>query len=106
MGMSPRMRGAASQPDKETTMPARRRRKLASPKQAITTKFHGATDSRGGRITATSGSGLKVTVPYDYDYEIYENHMIAAEALLKKLGWTGGLIGGGVKDGYVFVFKK
>jgi hypothetical protein len=87
-------------------MPARRRRKLASPKQAITTKYAGPTNSRGSRVIASSASGIKVTIPWDHEFDDFENHVIAAEALQKKLGWTGALIGGGVKDGYVFVFKK
>jgi hypothetical protein len=35
----------------------------------------------------------------------FANHQAAAEALCKKLKWTGTLVGGGTVGGYCFVFK-
>lgn len=71
--------------------------------QAIITKYHGPTDAHGSRITATSASGLRVTVGYDDALSSQAAHRQAAEALQKKLKWSGRLIGGGLKDGYAFV---
>lgn len=73
--------------------------------QAITTKYLGATDTRGSRIKATSESGESITIPYPYDAKQgVEAHSLAAIALCRKLGWRGELIGGAIKDAYVFVF--
>lgn len=52
--------------------------------QAITTKFLGATNTRGARIKATSWLG-SVTVGYDYALETNENHLAAIKALLAKI---------------------
>lgn len=72
--------------------------------QAITTKFMGATDTRGSRIKATTESGLSITVDYPHEKrEGAEAHSVAAIALCKRMGWGGELIAGALKDGYVFV---
>jgi hypothetical protein len=72
--------------------------------QAIRTKYHGPTDHRGSRVTATSGSGCKLTIPMRHDLSHEQCHRVAAEMLAQKLAWPGTLIQGGLQDGYVFVF--
>lgn len=72
--------------------------------QAIRTKYHGPTNTKGSRITATSASGLKVTIPMPYDLDEPDAHRKAAQALCAKLHWPGELIGGALSDGYAFVF--
>lgn len=62
--------------------------------QAIRTRYHGPTDTRGSRITASCEAG-KLTVPYDYALDIGENHRAAALALAEKLGWTRWIYAGG-----------
>ena len=56
--------------------------------QAITTKFHGPTDTKGSRYSATC-SGGKVTIPTDYALNSEANHIAAAQALLAKMKWEG-----------------
>lgn len=74
--------------------------------QAIRTKYHGATNFKGSRITATSASGIKVTIPYPHELSGQACHQKAADALCDKLNWPKDrLIGGGLSDGYVFVFR-
>jgi len=70
--------------------------------KAITTRFLGPTDWHGSRILATDEDGNRVTVPYDYGSPA--PHRVAAQALCKKLGWTGLLVEGSLKRGQVFVF--
>lgn len=72
--------------------------------QAITTKYHGPTDRRGSRITATAAGGKRATVPYRHDLSGADVHFEAVKALCKRLDWTGDFTVGGLKDGYVFVF--
>lgn len=74
--------------------------------KAITTKFHGSTNSRGSRFSATDSDGNRVSISADYALEHDARHRKAAEALCTKMGWKGAesLIGGGTKDGMVFVF--
>jgi hypothetical protein len=55
--------------------------------KAIQTTFHGPTDTRGSRITATAGSN-RVTLSYDHALDADENHDAAALALCEKLGWN------------------
>lgn len=54
--------------------------------QAIITKYHGPTNSKGSRISAQAAAG-KVFVHYDHALNIDENHAEAARNLLEKLGW-------------------
>lgn len=72
--------------------------------KAITTKYHGATNTRGARISATDGDGNRVSIPYPHELSGAAVHAEAALALCAKMGWEGDLIAGGTKDGYVFVF--
>lgn len=71
--------------------------------QTITTKYHGATNTRGSRISATSESGQRVTIAYDDALSTEQAHRVAAQALCDKLGWHWQLVQGATKRGYVFV---
>tara|TARA_R100001086_G_scaffold234282_2_gene156443 strand:- start:77 stop:319 length:243 start_codon:yes stop_codon:yes gene_type:complete len=55
--------------------------------QAITTKYFGATNTSDSRFIATCKGG-RMTVSYDYSLDDIDNHIAAANALRKKLGWT------------------
>jgi len=70
--------------------------------KAIQTKFMGPTNERGSKIKATDGDN---SVYCDYDHALHhsERHCFAAFKLAKKLGWSGFYVGGGTKDGFVFV---
>lgn len=72
--------------------------------KAIKTVYRGPTDSRGSRIIASDEDGNRVTVGYPRELSGMDCHAKAAVALCKKMGWTGTLHGGGLKDCYVFVF--
>lgn len=63
--------------------------------KAIITKYLGPTDRRGSRIKATDGDS-SITVPLDSADSSEISHAKAAEALCRKLGWTGRYIGGGL----------
>jgi hypothetical protein len=63
--------------------------------QSITTKYMGATNSRGSRIKATpSGGGKSVSIPYDHGLDTNEKHHAAAKALAKKMGWDKPMLAG------------
>jgi hypothetical protein len=72
--------------------------------KAIRTKYHGATDTRGSRISASDEDGNRVSIPYPHELGGENCHRKAADALCAKMGWTGELIGGALKDGYAFVW--
>jgi hypothetical protein len=72
--------------------------------KAIITKYHGPTNTKGSRITATDEDGNRVTIPHPYELSGEAVHKAAADALCKKMGWAGNLIGGSLKNGYVFTF--
>jgi hypothetical protein len=74
--------------------------------KAITTKFHGPTDTRGSRYTATDSDKNRVTVSTDYALNSEGNHDAAALALCRKMGWTGTLVRGGLAKGNVYVFES
>lgn len=74
-------------------------------RQAIETKYIGPTNSRGARIKASAQAG-SVTVPWDDGLDVDANHDRAAQALARKLNWTGKLIGGGLKRGNCYVFHS
>ena len=71
--------------------------------KAIQTKYVGPTYTRGSRIIATDCDGNKVTISYSHELRD-EIHRKAAEALCAKMGWTGKLVSGSIKNGMVFVF--
>lgn len=74
--------------------------------QAIITKYHGPTNTKGSRITAKCDAG-SVTISYPHELSGDAVYRAAADALVKKLGWDHGeLACGGLPDngGYVFVF--
>lgn len=74
---------------------------------AILTKFHGPTNTRRARVSATWGTD-RTSVEYDSADGFGEPaHRKAAEAVLRKTGCPqliGRLVGGALPDGrYVFV---
>jgi hypothetical protein len=72
--------------------------------KAIQTKYIGPTNFRGSRIKASDGDKNSITISYPHELSGEDVHRKAAEALRDKMGWTGNLVGGGLKNGYVFVF--
>ena len=55
--------------------------------KAIQTKYHGPSNVRGSRISASAGR-MKVTLSWDDALDADENHDAAALALCDKLGWS------------------
>ena len=85
----------------------------------IITKYHGPTNHRGSRISATVRDGANFTrrVYVAYDYALSPSgdgvYRKAAEAMCEKLTAEGftytnpdKLISGYVTDGYIFVFTN
>lgn len=72
--------------------------------KAIVTKYHGPTNTKGSRISASDEDGNKVSIPYPHELSGEAVHRAAAAALCAKMGWTGELAGRSLKGGYVFVF--
>ena len=72
--------------------------------KAITTKYHGATDRRGSRISASDCDANRVSIPFPHELSHDDAHRKAAQALCDKMGWKGSMIQGGIKNGEVFVF--
>ncbi len=68
--------------------------------QAITTKYHGAGNKLGSRVSATSASGIRKYLEWDDRLSSDENHEAAALALCVKLNWSTIFSSGGLlKDG-------
>ena len=72
--------------------------------KAIVTKYHGPTNFKGSRITASDEDGNRVTIGYPHELSGEDCHRKAAQALCDKMSWTGTLVGGSLKNGYVFTF--
>lgn len=81
---------------------------------AIITKFHGPTNTRGSRVSA-SAAGRRVYVAYDHSYASYDNHGRAVEALCQDRQWPVGEVnehghfrwtGGEIPNGYAFVYAR
>ena len=72
--------------------------------KAIETKYHGPTNTRGARISASDLDGNRISLPYPHELSGEAVHRQAAEALRDKMGWAGEMIGGATKRGYAFVF--
>ena len=74
--------------------------------KAIQTKYLGPTNYKGARIKASDEDGNSITIPYPYELSGETVHRKGAEALKDKMDWKGELIGGSLKNGYVFVFVR
>lgn len=74
---------------------------------AIKTTYHGPTDHRGSRVTATvmsahptTGKKESVTLPYDG----FGTHDLAVQKLARSLGWYGEWVAGDAGgSSYVYV---
>lgn len=74
--------------------------------KAIVTKYHGPTNFKGSRISASDCDNNRIYISYPHELSGEGVYRKAAEALKEKMGWTGKLIGGAVKSGYIFVFAE
>lgn len=74
--------------------------------KAITTKFHGPSNTKGSRYSATDHDGHRVTLSTDYALNSEQNHDRAAIALCMKMKWDGPLMGGSTKTGRVYTFDS
>ena len=76
--------------------------------KAITTRFLGPTATKGSRITASDEDGNRVAISWPLEAQSdLEAHRTAANTLCHKMGWDSEtLIGGSVKNGYVWVFTS
>ena len=75
--------------------------------EAIITKYHDATHTKGSRVTATACGGVKVSIPYPHDLNGEAVHMAAAAALMAKAGRKGKLVAGLMPTGgYVFILTR
>ena len=70
--------------------------------KAITTTFHGATETRGAHIKARAEGVRALTTSYDYGAA--DPHLDAARALAERMNWAGTYVGGGLPDGKSRVF--
>jgi hypothetical protein len=70
--------------------------------EIIVTKYHGATEVRGSRISATS-DWAKVWIPYPHELSGEAVHAAAARALTDKMGMRDVTLKGySTKTGYTF----
>ena len=74
--------------------------------KAIRTKYLGPTNTKGSRIVATDEDGNRVIISSGGADSVENNHRRAAEALCAKMNWTGKMVSGSLKNGYVFVFVE
>ena len=72
--------------------------------KAIEVKYIGPSGVRGSRIKAYDSDGNQVTLSYDDGLNHDANARAAAEALCKKMNWSGRLVMGSTNRGEVFVF--
>lgn len=71
--------------------------------QAIVTRYHGPTNARGARISATAEAG-RIYIPYPHELNATEAHAAAARAFAERWGWAGRWVGGASPDGRGYVF--
>ena len=72
-------------------------------RQAIETKFLPWTNHRPSRVKAFCQAG-SVTMSWDHNLNVDNNHIAAAKALAQRLGWDGIWYGGSSPSGKGSVF--
>lgn len=76
-----------------------------SNRQAIVTKYHGATNTLGSRVSASAEAG-RVVLSWDHGKNVDDNHRAAALELMARKGWQcRELVGGSMQGamGYAWV---
>lgn len=74
--------------------------------KAITTKYHGPTNTRGSRVSASDEDGNRVSLIWENALDSEANHDAAAKALCVKMDWTQNpLVRGHLKSGNVYVMS-
>ena len=73
--------------------------------KAIITKYHGPTNYRGSRVSASDSDGNRVYVSYNYGLKDELIHKEALDAFLEKMNWPKGekWAFGHIKEGLVWV---
>ena len=77
--------------------------------KAIQTRYHGATNTKGSRISATAEGVGRVYVSYPHELSGDSVYFEAVKKLCSKVGWTGSFACGGLPDGsnaFVFVVTQ
>lgn len=74
--------------------------------KAILTRFKAPTNTRGARIVASDCDANHINIPWPGGLSSEAAHHKAAEALRDKMGWQGELQGGGLRNGYAWVFVE
>ena len=73
--------------------------------QTINCKYHGPTNHKGARVSATTSEGHgRVYVSRNAD-RVEDDFIKAARLCAEKMDWKGTMQGGHTKDGMVFVFQ-
>jgi hypothetical protein len=72
--------------------------------KAILTKYHGATNTRGARVSAADMDRNRVSIPYPHELSGEAVHVAAAQALCDKMNWPGKRVVGSLGVGFVHVF--
>lgn len=74
--------------------------------KAITTRYHGPTNTKAARIIASDmdGNNFQLSVSEVDSLNEADQHHVAAKRLSEKMKWEGRLAGGYVKGGLVWVF--
>lgn len=66
--------------------------------QAIETKYLPVSNTKPSRFKATCSAG-SIIINYDYAFNYEYNHILAAKALIEKLGWSQNFATGTLKNG-------
>ena len=77
--------------------------------KAIRTRYHGPSNVKGARISATDGercAGHTLVMPYDHSLNSDELNRKAAHAFRDWKGWKGELTGGGFQNDMYWVFGE
>ena len=74
--------------------------------KAILTKYLGPTNTKPSRMKAIEPDGNYIVINWNHELSQYENHERAAKELMKKMNWDNDIIGGVLKNNYVFVMIR
>ncbi len=72
---------------------------------AIVTKYLPPTNHRGSRIKVWHSDAKSLTVSWDYELDVAENHAQAVQTYLDHMEWKGTWTVGAIDTGYVAVFN-
>ena len=74
--------------------------------KAIITQYHGPSNTKGSRVTASDSDGNRISVEVENHKCVHDAHVEAVLKLCRKMDWNGCLVEGSLGKSNVWVWLQ